>query len=387
MREPRLLRRRSPSTGRWLAYAKFDGRTVSFGACGPEAQRAFDTFKAEWLRNGRRLPDDPDDAETTVADLVADFLEHGERVYVPREVVNLRAALAPVLERFGALPVRQFDVTCLEIVQRQLAEARLARSTIKSRMNAIRRCWRWGESRRLCPAGSWEHLRTLEHLKPGRTPARETQPVDAVPWKWVEPILPHLSQPLAAAVLVQWHAGLRPGEILTMTRRQLDTSGKIWIYRPTHHKGTWRGRERIIRLGPKAQEALRPLLKLDANAPIISPRDAIAEQKQRKRAARRTRPTKQMRERDARAAAAGPAVAEAYDVNTYRRAIHRACDDADVPRWGPHRLRHACAARLFSAGEFEAARAVLGHSRMDMTRHYAAAADAKLAGDAMLRHG
>ena len=38
---PKLLTRKSPSTDRKFAYARFDGRIVSFGVMGPEAEQQF----------------------------------------------------------------------------------------------------------------------------------------------------------------------------------------------------------------------------------------------------------------------------------------------------------------------------------------------------------
>lgn len=384
-RNPKLLTRASPSTGRLLAYAKFNGRTVSFGPAGPDAREAFDRALARWLANGRRLLDR--DEQQTVENVLSAFLEQAARGYSAGEVENLQRALAPVRQHFGQLPAAEFTVSCLEVVQHELADQALTRSTIRSRVNAIRRAWRWAEQRRLVPIGSWKHLCTLEHLKPGRTKAREPKIVEAVPWAWVEPVLEHLLPPLRAAVQLQWWSGLRPGEVLSLTGRQIQRTGKVWTYRPVQHKGVWRGRERVVRFGPRAQEVIGPLLKLDPDAAVISPRDGVAAQKVRKRAARRSPMTPSQRARDARNATRRPLAGEFYDVRTYNRAVQRACDAAEVPRWSPHRLRHACAARLFEQGQFEAARAVLGHARLDMTRHYAASADSRLAEDAMQQHG
>ncbi len=410
---PHLVTRPSPSTGRPLAFARFDGRVVSFGPVGPEAEKRFQIALAEWLTNGQRLPQFEPDV-LTVADVVAAFLEHAEHEYRPVELYKLKRAFLPVLERFRSLPAAKFDVSCLEAVQRHLANDLhqrvvirrrrrrksdpdkpapktsahyLSRATIRSRINAVRKCWRWAEQRRMVPAGSWDHLRTLEHVKPGRTRAKEAKLVDPVPWSQVEAVLPHLTSPLRACALLQWWSGMRPSEALTMTGRQISRTGPIWLYRPLQHKGVWRGRDRVVRLGPKAQEVLQPLLKLDPDAAVISPLEAFLEVRARKRARRRTRVQPSQLARDERNAQKEPPVGQFYDVNSYRTAIHRACDLAGVPRWSPHRLRHACAARLFEAGEFEAARAVLGHSRLDMTRHYAASADHRLAADVMARLG
>lgn len=376
--------------GSRYCYCKVAGRQHWFGHEGdPETQRRFAEWLAEFLANGRRVPNTKADADSfRVADVFAEFLEHAATIYSDGALENVKRAIEPVLLDFGQLPVAKFGVSCLEKVQQDLADAALCRATIRARMNAIRRVFRWGEKRRLVPMGTWEHLRTLEHVRPGRTKATESRIVVAAEWRHVQPALNYLSTPLRAAALLQWHAGLRPGEVLALTGAQLDRSGPVWVYRPKQHKGLWKGRERTIRFGPKAQEILRPLLKLDPNAALISPRDALAEQKAEKARTRRTKvqPSQQKRAEE-RAANPKLEVAEFYDVNTYARAVLRACDRADVPRWSPHQLRHACAARLFEKGEFEAARAVLGHSRLDMTRHYAKSADARLASDAMLRNG
>jgi integrase len=92
---------------------------------------------------------------------------------------------------------------------------------------------------------------------------------------------------------------------------------------------------------------------------------------------------KQMRERDARAAAAEPPVGD----RTYQRAIERACKQAGVPVWSPHRLRHAAGTRIYLQAGLEDARVALGHADDSITRRYAVAADSQLAADVIARLG
>ena len=99
---PQLLTRSSPSTGRTLAYARFDRQVVSFGPAGPEAERRFQMALAEWLANGQLLPDAEPEVQT-VADIVAAFLEHAEHEYREVELYKLKRAFLPVLERFRSL--------------------------------------------------------------------------------------------------------------------------------------------------------------------------------------------------------------------------------------------------------------------------------------------
>lgn len=254
-------------------------------------------------------------------------------------------------------------------------------------MQAVRHLFKWGTEQRLVPGSVWHELTALRGLPVGRGGVRESVPVEAVPWAQVEAVLPHLHTPLRAAVLLQWWTGARPSEILQLTRSRLDMSGDVWLFRPVRHKGVWQGKERVIAIGPRGQEVLRPLLKLDADAAILSPRDALAEIKAEKRVARKSPMTPSQRARDARNAAKESPAGEFYDVNAYRKAIHRACDRADVPRWSPHRLRHAAGTRIVRQEGIEAGEAALGHADDRVTRRYSIAAKAALAVEVARRHG
>jgi integrase len=59
-------------------------------------------------------------------------------------------------------------------------------------------------------------------------------------------------------VEVQALTGMRPGEVWCMTTGQIDRSGDVWLYIPTRHKTVDLGRDRVIPLGPRAQEVLKP---------------------------------------------------------------------------------------------------------------------------------
>src|SRR5690606_23706754 len=107
----------------------------------------------------------------------------------------------------------------------------------------------------------------------------------------------------------------------------------------------------------------------------------------RRRAARKTRPTKQTRDRDRAAARLLPPASAFYAIDAYRKGIHRACDSAGVPRWSPHRLRHAAATRIVLAEGIEACKAMLGHADIRMATRYATAADARLAEQVAAKHG
>jgi integrase len=299
-----------------------------------------------------------------VAVLAARYLLHAGTYYRDAdgkqtgEVTHAEIAFEMLLRLHRDTPTDQVHIADLLAVRQALIEHRpdhkqgrqapngLSRRTINDRMARIKRLFRWGVEQRLVPGSTWHELSALRGLPKGRSGVRDNPPIEAVPWSLVEAVLPFLVPTIADAVQLQWWSGMRPAEVLAMTRRQLDTNGTTWLYKLAKHKGSWRDRERIVALGPKAQEILRSRLRLEQDGPLFSGRDAWNEHRQRQRAARATGETRQMRERDRRAAAHAALVAEQLTVDEYRRAIHRACDDAEVPRWSPHRLRHAAGTRI-----------------------------------------
>jgi integrase len=149
----------------------------------------------------------------------------------------------------------------------------------------------------------------------------------------------------------------------------LDTSGAVWLYRPAHHKTAWRGKERIIALGPRAQSVVRPFLTLDTEAYLFSPARALAERAARRRDQRKTKV--QPSQRDRRKAKPKRRPRDFYTNLAYLTAVRRACRKAGVPHWHPNQLRHNFASLTRRQYGLEAAQVVLGHSRADVTQVYA----------------
>lgn len=97
--------------------------------------------------------------------------------------------------------------------------------------------------------------------------------------------------------------------------------------------------------------------------------------------------TPSQRARDARNAEKQPPVGNYYGIDAYRKAIHRACDAADIARWSPHRLRHAKGTELALSEGIEVARIALGHKDDRVTRRYALGAEMQLAVEVARQHG
>lgn len=377
-------------------------RQIYLGPHGsPEVQLRYREVMAAHLagedpepRAPRRPPARPASSYPTVAQLAAEFTVWAEREFldartgkVSREVVNFDHAIDHMLEQHRDLPTDQFALRDLQRVRDAMLDGgRLCRNVINARIRRIKAVFRWGAEQGFVPAAVWHQLEVLKGLRQGRGGARETEPVSAVTRQEVETVLPHLPKPLQACVELQWCTGMRPTEALLIRVADIDRSGDIWLYTVQQHKNRWRGQLRVVPLGPEAQKILRPLLRLDGGY-LFSPRDSMAENKKAKRAARKTPITPSQRARDTRNAGKQPSVGDHYGIDAYRKAIHRACDTAEIGRWSPHRLRHARGTELARKEGIEVARIALGHKDDRVTRRYAVGAELDLAIAVARRHG
>src|SRR5262245_181686 len=89
-------------------------------------------------------------------------------------------------------------------------------------------------------------------------------------------------------VELQRLTAMRPGEVTLMRTGDLDVSGRIWVYTPAAHKMEHTGRSRIIQLGPRAQEVLRPWLRPNLGEYLFQPREAEGERLAERKARRVT---------------------------------------------------------------------------------------------------
>ena len=158
----------------------------------------------------------------------------------------------------------------------------------------------------------------------------------------------------------------RGGELVGLRACDLDTSGKVWLAKLDTHKTAWRGHEKTIYLGPKAQDVIREFLHdRPIDKPLFSPREAVAEIKAVGAKTPRRLNQKQNNRKSNRV------VRDSYSQPTYRRAVERACEKAGIPAWQPHRLRHNAATMLKREVGPEAAQVVLGLASGEMLAVYA----------------
>jgi len=340
-----------------------------------EVRAAYDALLAEWLAAGRR-PVAAIPPPLTVAELILAFWERHVITHYRHpdgtptsEQADFKLSLRPLRSLFGKLPAAEFSPLKLKALREHMVGAGLSRGVINQRVGRVRRVFRWGVAEELVPEPTYRALLAVEGLKAGRSAARETPDVLPVPDGHVEAVLPFLSTPLRGLVRVQWLTGMRPGEAAKMRGCDLDTSAEVWAYRPTRHKTTWRGKERVVLIGPKCREVLRGFLGRDPNAFLFSPAEGREEWLAGKRAARKSKvqPSQVCR----RKAAPRRKPGALYTRHAYGSAVARACEKAGVPHWHPNQLRHTRATAIREAFGLEAAQAVLGHARADVTQVYA----------------
>jgi integrase len=352
-------------------------KDVLLGPYGSDASKAeYERVLAEWrAAGGRAAGRAAAPTGLTVNELILAYWRHAEQHYrhpdgsPTSELDCLRAALRPFRALYGHTPAAAFGPLALKAVRERMVTSGWCRNLVNKHVGRVKRVIRWAVSEELLPPSAYHALQAVAGLARGRTAARETEPVKPVPAAFVNAVLPLVLPPVRAMIELQRLTGMRPGEVCAMRPRDLDTSGAVWLYRPPRHKTAWRGRERIVALGPRAQAVVRRFLTLDTSAHLFSPRRALAERAERMRAARKRRVQPSQRDRRRRAPKRPPR--DHYDAVSYQTAIRRACRKAGVPAWGSNRLRHNHGTEVRRRFGLEAAQVALGHAAADVTQVYA----------------
>jgi len=343
----------------------------------PESRQAYERLVAEWLASRQRPPEPvaglPD---LTINELLLAYWDHVRSYYVKdgkptSEPDTIRQALRPVRELYGDTRAVDFGPLALKAVRGAMIDRGWCRSFINNQVNRVKKLFAWAAAEELLPLATYQALTTVPGLQKGRSEAREKPPVRPVPQEHVEAVLPRVSPTVATMIRVQQLAGMRPQEVILMRAVDIDrTDPACWAYRPHRYKSEHRDRDRVIFLGPRCQELLRPYLDYDPAGYLFSPRRAEA-QRRAELGARRKRPLTPAQR--ARRPKADPkrAPGDLYDDGAYRKAIRRECKRLGIPIWFPHQLRHNAASEIRRKYGLEASQAVLGHSELGTTQIYA----------------
>jgi integrase len=402
VRTPKL--RLHKGTGQ--AYVVLNGKYIFFGPYGePDVAEQYHRTIAEWHANGRQQQKTPE--EITINELMARFWVHAEGYYrdpagsPTTEMGNLRVSLRPMCEIYGNTKAIEFGPRALKTIRQRMIDRGLCRKHINNCISRIKMVFKWATAEEILPGSVYHALLTVSGLKKGRGEARESEPVKPVPQEHVDAIEPYVSRQVWALIQLQLFTGARSGELVKLRPCDIDTTGKIWLYRPVQHKTAHHGFSRTIYFGPRAQEVLRPFLLRPAEAYCFSPAESMAEWRQNNFCNRRTPlqsgNTAGTNVKDKPLRQAGPH----YTVTGYSHTIARAVKRAFRPEgmtdeefktwkpeqhWHPHQLRHNAATFLRKEFGLETARIILGHRSAVITEVYAEL-DQQKAMEAIVRIG
>ena len=212
----------------------------------------------------------------TITELCAAYLGHAETWYVKdgkptNQLPHVKQHLRILRNLYGSLPVDEFGPLALQAIQAHLVDRGLSRVGVNARIGGIKRIFKWGVAQELVPGRVYQDISCVSGLRKGRTPAPECEPIGPVADAVVLAILPELSPVVADMVQFQRLTGARPGEVCILRPRDVDRSEEVWVYMPASHKTEHHDRDRVVYIGPQAQEILRPYLQRPADAYCFSP--------------------------------------------------------------------------------------------------------------------
>jgi integrase len=348
------------------------GRDIYLGEYeSPESRSEYDRLIAEWLLGGRQSTHAPRDnpADLTVAELCLRYLEWATGYYRKRdeptsEIHNVKRAIRTLRQLYGHTAAREFGPLALKATRNRWIDEGLTRSGCNRLTGIVKRIFRWATEQEFVPSTVYHGLAAVTGLRKGRTEARDNKPVGPVSDDVLNKTLDRLSPMLRAMVELQALTGMRPGEVIQLRGGDLDMSGPVWAFVPREHKTEHHDRHRMVFIGPRAQEVLRPWLRDDPDGFLFGPR-------QNREAQLKNRPTPRPPTPSERRRRKRRSFQDHYSRNSYLLAIRRACERAGVAPWSPNRLRHLAATRIRARYGIEMTRTILGHSDVGVSLVYA----------------
>lgn len=329
------------------AVVTLNGRDIYLGKHGSAAsKREYNRVIGEWFANDQTAPVKKGEP-VTVGMLI---LRHDGFVKARRNratQLRVRAALRSVRKLYGHTLAADFGPVALKACRMDMVKRGICRTTANAYTSIIKAMFRQAAADEIIPGDVFVRLTSVAGLKRIDNEAPETERVGMIADSIIDQTLPQLPPVVADMVRVQRLTGMRPGEVCSMTAAQIDMTGKVWLYRPIHHKNEHRGQSRVVAIGPKAQRILTNYINRDLAAPLFSPTESEA------------------------ARGREYVCGTQYSTATYRQAIKNACDRLKIDRWQPNQIRHTAATAIRKAHGLEAASAMLGHSLVETSQIYA----------------
>jgi len=358
------------------AVVTLSGRDHYWGKFGtPNSHNKYQRLIGEWSivktqQDSNSIQSQPPH-DLRICELFIAYIEFSQTYYVKDgkqtgEATNITHAMRGVVQLYQNCRISEFGPRALKHVRNLMVKDELSRKVVNARVNRIRRVFKWGVENELVEPNVLQALQAISPLKCGRTEARELPAVLPVPEDYINAVRPHVSRQVEAMIDLQLLTGMRPGEVVLLRSSDIDMASRPWVYHPRTHKTVHHGKKRIIYIGPQAQVVIQPFIRSALSQHLFRPLDAIHEFNcERRKVARFC--NKQYRRRRKPLKTPG----EHYTTASYGHAINSACGKANIPCWGPNRLRHNAATFLRKEFGLEAARVILGHTSAAVTEVYA----------------
>ena len=361
------------------ARVTLDGKDFFLGEFDtPQSKAKYYALLAEYNANGKRMPKDTAthqaEAPITVQCVTAEYREHIEVKYANNEAHrnNLKNLCTLLEDEYGDSPAADFGPRKLSELRNLFVASGNNRRYANMQTSSIRNIFKHAVSRELVDVNVLIRLQTLEPLRRGQTTAPEPIPRQPVDPKTVAATLPFLSPMVSTMVRLQLTTGMRPSEVCNIRPMDIDrTDPQVWMYRPKNHKTAHHGRTKAVPILGDARKSIEPWMDRDADRFLFSPKEARQWHLDRRRQNRTTPLNCGCGPGDNRKSNPKRSPGDRYNKDSYRRAVQRAAMQAGVPTWTPYQLRYTAATKVRNALGIEAAQALLGHSRANMTEHYA----------------
>ncbi|GEM_PF-2421904 len=399
-----------------------DGHDHYLGKDRQEAEVQYRRLLAEMLLQQQGGPPPGERAPTdryellSVAGALTRYLRYAEHKYHDhRQRARVRAACAVAVAHYGTKPVADFDQLALQAVREVLLRTQsrrvkdpkraptLSRRYVNKLVSCLQTAWTWLESQKYAPPGSAAALRTVVALRKHEGGREVKRSVAVEDWV-VDATLPYCNFAVRAMVQLGRLTGMRPGEVCAMRRCDIATTAEeklevpetdppmyvtaveaegvtVWVYVPEGHKTLWRGKRRLVPLGPQAQAVLKPFLEYRAaDAYLFSPKEVMEAWLRERRQDKAHKPLGKRQKMP------GPR----YSTHTYGRSLHAAIAKANrarhrerlekslseeqlppIPLWNAGQLRKVAATLSDELADRDTTSALLGHSKPDTAAIYA----------------
>jgi integrase len=328
-----------------------------------------------------------------IPDLIRAYVNFADKYYIDPhgkptgEPESIKYALGILLDRFPSMPIEEFGPLRLKEVCEAMIDKNWCRNLINHHIGRIKRMFKWAVSEQIVSPVILHGLQAVTGLKRGRTRAKESKRILPVDERDVYAVLDYTTPVVAAMIELQLLTGMRPAEMCQLRPCDLDRSDAVWHYYPEKHKNAYRSIERIVSIGPRGQELLRPFLLRGETTYCFSPAESDKQRRDKLTAQRKTPMSCGNRVGTNRKTDKEKEPGTVYDSHSYRNAVKyaiTACNKVRraeakaagaepdlVPKWTPYQLRHTAATKVRKEMGYETAGATLGHTNMSATAIYA----------------